>query len=86
VVYGPLHDLVGGAVARELVLTGRDVGADEALALHLVSELTEPDHLAERAMALARQVSRAPREVLIGNKAKFIARSAIAPDTPTLDL
>jgi enoyl-CoA hydratase/carnithine racemase len=78
-VYGPLHDLAGGAVARELVLTGRDVGADEALALHLVTELTEPDHLAERAMALARQVSRAPREILIANKAKFIARSAIAP-------
>ena len=27
VVYGPLHDLVGGAIARELVLTGREVDA-----------------------------------------------------------
>jgi enoyl-CoA hydratase len=86
VVYGPLHDLVGGAVARELVLTGQDVSADEALALHLVSELAEPDELAERALTLARQVSRAPREVPIRNKAKFLARSAIAPDTATLDL
>ena len=31
VVYGPLHDLVGGAVARDLCFTGRIVGADEAL-------------------------------------------------------
>ena len=31
VVYGPLHDLVGGALARELCLTGRSVDADEAL-------------------------------------------------------
>jgi hypothetical protein len=37
-------------------------------------------------MALARQASRAPRETLMRNKEKFIARSAIAPGTPTLDL
>src|SRR5207249_2198098 len=33
VVYAPLHDLVGGAVARELCLTGRAVDAAEALRL-----------------------------------------------------
>jgi enoyl-CoA hydratase len=86
VVYGPLHDLVGGAVARELVLTGRVIDAREALRLHVVSELTDPGDLMERALALSRQVSRAPREVLVRNKAKFIARSAISPKTPTLDL
>ena len=86
VVYGPLHDLVGGAVARELVLTGREIDAAEALRLHLVSELTGPGELMDRARALARRVSRAPREVLIRNKAKFIARSAISASTPTLDL
>src|SRR5580693_1114929 len=86
VVYGPLHDLVGGAVARELVLTGREIDAGEALRLHLVSELTGPGELMDRARALARRVSRAPREVLIKNKAKFIARSAISASTPTLDL
>src|SRR5262249_31635794 len=46
VVYGPLHDLVGGAVARELVLTGRSVDAAEALTLHLVSAVVAPDDLA----------------------------------------
>jgi len=86
VVYGPLHDLVGGAIARELVLTGREVDAREALRLHLVSALTDPGDLGERALALARQVGRAPREVLMRNKAKFTARSAISPETPTLDL
>ena len=30
VVYAPLHDLVGGAVARDLALTGRRIDADEA--------------------------------------------------------
>jgi enoyl-CoA hydratase/carnithine racemase len=86
VVYGPLHDLVGGAVARELVLTGREIDAQEALRLHLVTSLTAPDELMDGALSLARQVARAPREVLIRNKAKFIARSAISPQTPTLDL
>jgi enoyl-CoA hydratase len=86
VVYGPLHDLVGGAIARELVLTGRVVDAREALRLHLVTELTDPAGLMERALNLARQVARAPREALTRNKAKFIARSAISAQTPTLDL
>jgi enoyl-CoA hydratase/carnithine racemase len=86
VVYGPLHDLVGGAIARELVLTGREIDAREALRLHIVSELADPRDLAERTRNLARQISRAPREVLRRNKAKFIARAAISPQTPTLDL
>ena len=86
VVYGPLHDLVGGAIARELVLTGREIDAREALRLHLVTELTDPGELMDRALSLARRVAQAPREVLARNKAKFIARSAISPETPTLDL
>ncbi len=86
VVYGPLHDQVGGAIARELVLTGREIDAAEALRLHLVTEVTDPGELTERALELARQVSRAPREVLVRHKAKFTARSAISPETPTLDL
>lgn len=86
VVYGPLHDLVGGAVARELVLTGRVIDAAGALRLHLVSEVTPPGALMDRAFELARQVSRAPRDVLIRNKAKFLAHSGVQPGTATLDL
>src|SRR5690242_5395356 len=33
VVYSPLHDLVGGSVARDLCFTGRKIDATEALAL-----------------------------------------------------
>jgi enoyl-CoA hydratase len=86
VVYGPLHDLVGGAIARELVLTGRTIDAAEALRLHLVSELAKPEELVDRARLLARLVSRAPREVLVRNKAKFLARSGVPASTRTLDL
>jgi enoyl-CoA hydratase/carnithine racemase len=86
VVYAPLHDLVGGAIARELVLTGRPVDAAEALRLHLVTAVTEPGDLLATALALAGQIAQAPREVLIHSKKKFIARSAIDPGTPTLGL
>lgn len=86
VVYGPLHDLAGGAIARDLVLTGRAVDASEALRLHLVTEITEPSDLQARAFALAHEITQAPRDVLIHHKKKFIARSAIDPTTPTLDL
>ena len=40
VVYAPLHDLIGGAAARELCLTGRVVDSAEAMRLGLVSEVS----------------------------------------------
>lgn len=86
VVYGPLHDLVGGALARELVLTGRKVNAEAALRMHLVTEVVTAEDLGARAIALAHEISRAPREILVRNKSKIIARSAIAPGSITLDL
>src|SRR5919106_1800035 len=52
VVYGPLHDLVGGAVARELCFTGRVVEADEAKALGLVSSAVAPDALMADALRI----------------------------------
>ena len=86
VVYGPLHDLVGGAVARELCFTGRAVTADEALALRLVNAVVEPDALIGTTMEMVEQIARAPRELLAGTKAKVLARVGAGPMTPTLDL
>jgi len=86
VVYAPLHDLVGGAVARDLALTGRELTVDEALALHLVSEVVAPDEVVPRALAIADRTARAPRETLLRSKAKANRRRAITPDTPTLGL
>jgi enoyl-CoA hydratase/carnithine racemase len=86
VVYGPLHDLVGGAVARELALTGRKVDAAEALSLHVISEIVPAGELPARAVELAHTASRAPREILIANKAKFLRRNGVPEGTTTLDL
>jgi len=85
VVYAPLHDLIGGAAARELCFTGRKIDAAEALRLGLASEVVPPDRLAERALEVAAVIARGPRDVLLRTKGKVIARAAIAFQT-TLQL
>ena len=52
-----LKELVGEAVALDILLAGRLLGADEALALHLVTELHEPAELVGAAHALADRIS-----------------------------
>ena len=64
VVYGPLHDLVGGAWARDLALTGRTLDAAEALALGLVSRVVPAGDLQAEAAEVAREIALAPRDVL----------------------
>jgi enoyl-CoA hydratase len=86
VVYGPLRDLVGGAVARELCLTGRVVEADEALALHLVSSVVDGDQLQTHALELARTVAVAPRANLLRTKAKVLRHAGMDSGQATLDL
>jgi enoyl-CoA hydratase/carnithine racemase len=84
VVYGPLHDLVGGSVARDLCLTGRELAADEALAVGLVSAVVEG--VVDEALAVAERTAQASRELLAGTKAKILRRAGIDPSSGTLDL
>jgi enoyl-CoA hydratase/carnithine racemase len=53
-----LARLVGAAKAKDLVLTGRQVAADEALRIGLVDEVVPPDELHPRALALAAELAR----------------------------
>ena len=84
VVYGPLHDLVGGAVARDLCFTGRSIDAGEALRLGLVSSIVPDGAVVSAATELAALICRAPREVLRRTKAKAVRRAGVAG--ATLDL
>jgi enoyl-CoA hydratase/carnithine racemase len=86
IVYGPLHDLVGGAVARELTIGGREMDAQEALAVHLVGEVVEPDALVAATGAAVARVCAAPRAVLVRTKAKALRRAGFGAQSPTLDL
>jgi enoyl-CoA hydratase len=85
VVYGPLHELVGGAIARELVLTGRSISAHEALELHLVSRVVPPETVVEVALDYATMMTQSTRDLLRRSKAKILARAGVAGAT-TLDL
>ena len=84
VVYGPLHDAIGGARARELCFTGRVVGATEALAMGLVSSVVPADRLDGEVARFTDGIVRAPRDVLLRTKAKAIRRAGVAG--ATLDL
>ncbi|HKF89969.1 MAG TPA: enoyl-CoA hydratase/isomerase family protein, partial [Acidimicrobiia bacterium] len=85
VVYGPLHDLVGGGLARELCFTGRVVDAEEAKTLGLVSSVVPVDELADEVTRFTDMIARAPRDVLLRTKAKAIRRARVA-ESNTLEL
>lgn len=63
-----LLDVVGGGVARELMLTGRTVRAPEALRLGLVNRVVAPPTIAETALAWAREIAASPRAGLAAAK------------------
>lgn len=52
-----LARLVGPARAKDLILTGRQVGAEEALRLGLVDEVVDHDRLHDRALGLAAELA-----------------------------
>lgn len=78
VIYSLLHDLVGAAVARELCLTGREIRAEEALALRLVSKVVPQEELGDEVRSMAALITRSPREVVLCTKKKIISRARIA--------
>lgn len=64
-----LFDVVGGAHARELLLTGRRLDAAEALRVGLVTSVAPDAELDAAATALATTIARHPRPGLAATKA-----------------
>ncbi len=52
-----LPRIVGAGIARELMLTGRIIDADEAYRIHLANDLTSPEDLMAVAEAKAREIA-----------------------------
>lgn len=77
-IYGILHDLVGGALARELTLTNRTLTATEADKLGLVTRLVEDNEVEQVTHDLAQEVALAPRGLLTHTKANAIRVAKIA--------
>jgi len=89
VMYGPLRELVGGSVARELVLTGRRLGAEEACTLGLVNRVVDDGQALDAGVALAVEVAGAPRPTLLRTIGKIRERAALTLNErvgATLDL
>jgi enoyl-CoA hydratase len=59
-----LPRLVGMGRALDLILTGRSVGGEEALAMGLVDRLVEPGQALDGALALARELAALPQRCL----------------------
>jgi enoyl-CoA hydratase len=64
-----LRELVGEPLAKEILLTGRILGADEALAAHLLTRVCEPDDLLATAHAVADDIASKSMAATITTKA-----------------
>jgi len=74
---GATHRLtraVGESRAKDLVFSGRFVGAEEALAMGLIDETVAPDHVFDAALAWARRFADSSPAALAAAKASFAAR------------
>ncbi|WP_404312404.1 enoyl-CoA hydratase/isomerase family protein [Agrococcus terreus] len=75
-----LQEIVGDALASELLLTGRILGADEALAAGLVSAVLEPEAALARAVELADRVARLDPAATQATKRMLLAPRAAHPE------
>jgi len=77
VMYSPLHELLGGALARDLCLTGREVTAQEAKQINLVTNVVPQSSLEEEVKRITAQINRASRDLLLSTKSKILQRANI---------
>jgi 2-(1,2-epoxy-1,2-dihydrophenyl)acetyl-CoA isomerase len=59
-----LPRIVGLQRAKELIFSARDIGAEEARTLGIVLDLTAPEHLMEKALAIAHRLCDASTEAI----------------------
>jgi enoyl-CoA hydratase len=69
-----LPRIVGQARALDLILTGRPVGADEALAMGLANRVVDDGCALAEAQALARQIAAFPQACMNADRASALAQ------------
>ena len=73
-----LPRMVGHGRAMELILTGRPVGADEALRIGLVEQVVEPGRALDEAIALARRLAEFPQAALRADRESATTQWSLA--------
>jgi enoyl-CoA hydratase len=68
-----LPRVVGLGRALDLILTGRSLGSDEALAIGLVTEVVRPGRHLARALELAEALARLPQEAMLADRRATLA-------------
>lgn len=79
-----LPRLVGVGRAKEIIYSGRFVGAEEALAIGLVNEVVAPESVYERAVEVARGFAAGPRVALLAAKQAIQQGSEVDLDSGLL--
>jgi enoyl-CoA hydratase len=80
-LFTPLRWIVGDGVARDLCLTRRRLGADEALRVGLVRQVVRPGELLSTARALAATIAEAPADAIRFTKARMVQSGGLDFET-----
>jgi enoyl-CoA hydratase len=83
VLYGLLKEAVGGGMARDLCLSGRNIDAAEAYRIGLVSKVAAAEKLMEEAKAMLDEICKSPLSALTAVKGIIIASAAEAAEEAT---
>ena len=74
-IFTPLRWIIGEGRARELCLTGRKFNSQEAFQIGLVSQVTMPEELLDKAIQTGKTILEAPMDTIRFAKAFFIGNS-----------
>ena len=85
IIYSLLQEITGTGIARDLILSGRQIDAQEALDLRILTKIVPRAELESELAAYTALITRASRENLLQTKSKIIKRAQIA-DAATLEL